>query len=275
MNKTFYFITACMLFLLNPLCVYAADRTLVWDKMPLTIVLPVGEEIRVTFPTDVNLQLPMAVTENLESLAPNRQVVYWKAKNPFDSVRAIATSTDNDTVYLIDLVAQEGAVVESLVIEDPDRIVKTQVAASPTFEATQEQVQELLDPPEILLTRFASQSLYAPRRLMPVNRDIHQQPIAALPANFPLLRSQMGEQYQYAVVGAWSGYGHYITAVMVINTSAVSLHINPGLVMGNFTHITAQHLTLGASGTLEDRTTLYLISDAPFASAIMEDGYGY
>lgn len=274
MKTKLYLIVGCLCVLLHPHSAFA-DRTLVWNKMPLTVVLPVGEEIRVTFPTDVNLQLPMAVTENLESLAPNQQIVYWKAKSPFDSVRAIATSTDNDTVYLIDLVAQQGALVESLVIEDPDRVVKQQATASPALQATQEQVQELLDPPEILLTRFASQSLYAPRRLMPVNSDIHQQPIAALPANFPLLRSQMGEQYRYSVVGAWSGYGRYITAVMVINTSAISLQINPGLVMGNFTHITAQHLTLGAKGSLEDRTTLYLISDTPFASAIMEDGYGY
>lgn len=251
-----------------------ADRTLVWNKMPITIVLPVDEEIRVTFPTDVNLQLPMEVTESLESLAPNQQVVYWKAKTPFDVVRAIATSTDNETVYLIDLVAQQGALVESLVIEDPDRIVKQQ-AESEAVSASEESSRDLIDPPEILLTRFASQSLYAPRRLMPTNSDIHNQPIGSLPANFPLLRSQAGEQYTFSVVGAWSGYGRYVTAVMVVNHSDLTIQINPGLVAGNFTHITAQHLMLGARGTLEDRTTLYLISEAPFASAIMEDGYGY
>lgn len=250
-----------------------ADRTLVWTKQPITIVLPVGKEVRVTFPTEVALQLPMAVTDKLESLAPNEQVVYWKATEAFDPVRAIAASSDNESVYLIDLVAQPGALTEAIRIEDPDRIV----AATPQ-EATSESVStktELLDPPEIVLTRFASQSLYAPRRLMPVNGDIHVQPVSAIPASFPLMRSQQGERYAYSVVGAWSGYGRYITAVMVRNESAVSVQINPGLVNGNFTHITPQHLTLGPLGSLEDRTTLYLISDVPFASAILEDGYGY
>lgn len=265
-----------MMLLLQPLCasLALADRTIVWDKHPITIVLPVGEEIRVTFPADVALQLPLEVTEKLESLAPNQRVIYWKATEEFDSVRAIATSTDNETVYLVDLVAQKNAVVESLIIEDPDRVVAQQIERSESVESINN-TQVLLDPPELLLTRFASQSLYAPRRLIPVNPDVNAQAISALPVNFPLMRSQAGEQYRFSIVGAWSGYGRYVTAVMVINTSPIAIHINPGLVAGNFTHITPQHLTLGAAGTLEDRTTLYLVSDTPFASAIMEDGYGY
>lgn len=251
-----------------------ADRTIIWDKYPLTIILPVGEEVRVTFPADVALQIPMEVTEKLESLAPNQRIVYWKATEEFDSVRAIATSTDNETVYLVDLVAQKGAPVEALIIEDPDRVVVQQTEQTDGLESFHNE-QELLDPPEILLTRFASQSLYAPRRLIPVNPDIAAQAITAIPANFPLMRSQSGEQYSFSIVGAWSGYGRYVTAVMVINKSPVKVYINPGLIAGNFTHITAQHLTLGVTGSLEDRTTLYLISDTPFASAIMEDGYGY
>lgn len=265
-----------VILLLQMLCpsLALADRTIVWDKYPITIVLPVGEEIRVTFPADVTLQLPLEVTEKLESLAPNQRVVYWKANEEFESVRAIATSTDNETVYLVDLVAQQNAVVESLIIEDPDRFVAQQGQDSESAEFSNG-TQELLDPPELILTRFASQSLYAPRRLIPVNPDVNAQAISALPANFPLMRSQAGEQYRFSIVGAWSGYGRYVTAVMVINTSPIAIHINPGLVAGNFTHITPQHLTLGAAGTLEDRTTLYLVSDTPFASAIMEDGYGY
>lgn len=255
-----------------PLCAFA-ERTVVWNKFPITIVLPVGEEIRVSFPTDITLQVPMEVTERLESLAPNQRVVYWKATEAFDTVRVIATATDNDSVYLIDLVGQHGVTAESLYIEDPDRVVAQ--TTKTLSESAASPLMDLNDPPEILLTRFASQTLYAPRRLMPVNPDINAQPIPTITANFPLMRSQSGEQYQYSIVGAWAGYGRFITAVMVENKSPVSVQINPGLINGNFTHITAQHLYLGAVGTLEDRTTLYLISDAPFTAAVMEDGYGY
>lgn len=252
-----------------------ADRTQVWDKNPITIILPVGEEVRITFPTDVTLQIPMTLTKSLESLAPNQQIVYWKAKEVFDKARIIAPSIDNETVYLIDLVAQENALVESIVIEDPDRVVaqhNNEIESESSFDTPH---ADLMDPPEIILTRFASQSLYAPRRLMPVNPDISTQPSVQIPANFPLMRSQQGEQYRLSVAGAWSGYGLHITAVLLINQSELTLAVNPGLVQGNFTHITPQHLQLGPKGSLEDRTTLYLVSSVPFSAAIQEDGYGY
>lgn len=253
-----------------------ADRTLVWDKNPLTVVIPVGEEVRLTFPTDVTIQVPENLVNGLKSLAPNQQMVYWTADTAFDKSRIIATSTDSKSVYLIDLAAVQGTPKESFIIEDADRVLAHQSEMQSPGSGDREYVsRELLDPPEMVLTRFASQSLYAPRRLMPVNADIAPQPFPKLVPDFPLMRSQWGEQYQYSIAGAWAGYDAYITAVLVVNKSNTPVAINPGLIQGNFTHITAQHLQLGAKGSLEDRTTLYLISAVPFASAIQEDGYGY
>lgn len=253
-----------------------ADRTIVWDKSPITVVIPVGEEVRITFPTDVTIQVPSNLIEGLKSLAPNQQMVYWTATTTFDKSRIIATSTDSKSVYLIDLAAVQGTPKENLIIEDADRVLAHQSESqSQATESREEASRELTDPPEMVLTRFASQSLYAPRRLMPVNADIAPQPFPKLSSDFPLMRSQWGEKYQFSIAGAWAGYGFYITAVLVVNQSNTPIAINPGLVQGNFTHITPQHLNLGPMGSLEDRTTLYLISTVPFASAIQEDGYGY
>lgn len=249
-----------------------ADHTLVWDKNPITLVIPVGEEVRVSFPTEVAIQVPASL-KALDSLAPNQQIIYWTANEAFEKTRIIATSVDNKSVYLIDIAAVAGTPKENYRIEDADRVVTQQ----PTVSANEisENANTLTDPPEIVLTRFASQTLYAPRRLMPVNADIAAQPLPTLGPDFPLLKSQMGEKYRLSVVGAWAGYGFYLTAVLVVNQSNIPININPGLVQGNFTHVTAQHLGLSAKGSLEDRTTLYLISSVPFASALQEDGYGY
>lgn len=264
-----------LMFLLTPLF-GLADEVRVWNRDPITIVLPVGQEIRVTFPVDVNIQIPMTIAQQLESLAPNQQVIYWKATAPFEKARVVASSTDNESVYLVDLIADPQATTGSIVIEDPERIKAAHIesvesGSTPTTNAT----TELSDPPEIVLTRFAAQTLYAPRRLVPTSRDIYPVNGVQIPLEFPLLRSQAGEKYRYRIVGSWSGYGRYITAVLVINQSPIQLQINPGLVQGNFTHITPQHLYLGPKGSLEDRTTLYLISESPFLSALQEDGYGY
>ncbi len=246
----------------------------IWENMPLTIILPVNKEVRVTFPTDVNVQIPKELTANLVSLAPNQKIIYWTAKAPFDSSRILATSTDNDTVYLIDLIADEHSTMDDpVIIEDADRIDAN--AGEETVERSFSSEAELTDPPEILLTRFAAQTLYAPRRLVPQSTDIAELHIDPIAVDFPLIQSQQGEQLHVHIVGAWSGYGRYLTAVLVINQSVEPVLINPGNVRGNFTHITAQHTDLGSAGTLKDRTTIYLISDVPFVSALMEEGYGY
>jgi integrating conjugative element protein (TIGR03749 family) len=250
----------------------------IWDNMPMTIILPVNKEVRVTFPTDVNIQIPKELTTHLVSLAPNQKIIYWTAKAPFDSSRILATSTDNETVYLIDLVANEYTTVnDPVVIEDADRIAEE--SSSEEYELNADSLSEsesvLTDPPEILLTRFASQTLYAPRRLVPQSSDIADLHVDSIAKDFPLIQSQSGEQFHFHIVGAWAGYGRYITAILVINQSNHPVLLNPGLVRGNFTHITAQHADLGSAGTLKDRTTLFLISDVPFVSALMEEGYGY
>lgn len=250
-----------------------AEKTLVWNNAPLTIVIPVGEEVRVSFPADVLLQIPVTLTASLESLAPNQQTVYWKATSAFDAARVVAQSVDNKTVYLVDLVAQDGASNEAIRIEDADRIVSSRDSSDVALlEAVP---TDLTDPPEIVLTRFASQTLYAPSRLIPVNADINTLSDVKLQRDFQLIRSLDGESYQLSIAGAWAGYGLYITAVLVVNQSQLRIAFNPGLVQGNFSHITAQHLYLGPNGTLEDRTTLYLISSVPFSAAILEDGYGW
>jgi hypothetical protein len=77
------------------------------------------------------------------------------------------------------------------------------------------------------------------------------------------------------VVGSWVGFGRYVTAVLIINQTPVSFEFDASRVRGNFTHITAQHLHLGAKGSVTDRTTLYLMSAIPFAEALTEDSYAY
>lgn len=263
-------ITLCLV--LSPAA--RADQTLVWNNAPVPVLLPVGKEVRFIFPTEVTLQVPDTVIAKLDSLAPNQQIVYWTAKEAFDSARVIAMSLDGTSVYLIDLSASAKAPSDNLRLEDPARIVVGEVQdAVPSSHVAN--VRSLEDPVEIVLTRYASQTLYAPKRLMPASGEIFVQRGASISSDFPLLRSQYGERYHVEVVGAWSGYGRYITAVLVINQGARPVAVNPGLVQGDFTHITPQHLQLGPRDTLEDRTTLYLISDVPFMAALGGDRYGY
>lgn len=258
-----------------------ADVRRVWDEKPLTIILPVGQELRVSFPTDVNVQVPLGISEKLTSLAPNPKMIYWTATEAFSSARIIATASDGKTVYVIDVAADKNAAKEDIVIEDPARVIAVQPATSFNHPANNnvntvsEEEDVLEDPAEILLTRFASQTLYAPSRLIPTDTRISPVNFLQIHHDFPLLQSGHGEQVSVNVIGSWSGFGRYVTAVLIVNQTPVSFEFDASRVRGNFTHITAQHLHLGAKGSVIDRTTLYLISDIPFAEALTEDSYAY
>lgn len=253
-----------------------ADVRRVWDDKPLTLVLPVGHEIRVIFPTDVDVQVPMGIGERLQSLAPDSRMIYWTAIEGFDPARIIATAKDGKTVYILDVAASSTGIQEDVFIEDPARQADAEMESQTARDIEDPSDDEpLADPAEIMLTRFASQTLYAPSRLIPVDGRIVAVTMPSLTMDFPLLQSAHGERFAVKVVGAWAGFGQYVTAVLAINQTPLRFQLDLSRVRGNFTHIAAQHLMIGAAGTLEDRTTLYLISSQPFDAALLEDSYAY
>lgn len=250
----------------------SADVNKVWNGLPITMHLPVGKETRIIFPTEVDVQVPMGVSNKLQSLAPNPSVVYWTATESFDRARIFAFSLDGDSVYILDVAASEAGLKGDVTIEDPDRVLESHSLNKSESSSPTAQIN---DPAPIVLTRFVSQALYAPKRLVPTNSDVNKVDTPFLPNDFPLMRSSKGESFKYDVVGQWNGYGIYLTALMLTNTSNFSAVIEPSNVRGRFTHATAQHAWVGASGALDDRTTLYLVSNIPFQDAIMGDDYAY
>lgn len=253
-----------------------AEVRRVWNDKPLTLFLPINHEVRVVFPTDVDVQVPMGIGERLQSLAPNTQMIYWTAIEAFEPARIIATAKDGKTVYILDVAASANAQFDDILIEDPARHATQD--SSMTLQndsAAEDDLVALNDPSEIILTRFASQFLYAPSRLIPVDARITQIHLPTLAPNFPLLQSADGERFAVQIIGAWSGFGQYVTAVLIKNITPFRFQLDLSRVRGNFTHIAAQHLMIGEMGSLEDRTTLYLISTQPFDAALLEDSYAY
>lgn len=267
-----------------------AETRRVYEDKPLSIAVPVKKEVRIVFPQDVNIQIPEELEAKINHLVPDSHTIYWTAKEPFAPARLIATALNGGKVYVVDIAADSKNPLEDIRIEDPSVVAAVHAAqAKPTsrllpsseanFEdqANSETPDEkpLSDPAEVVLTRFAAQSLYAPSRLIPTDNRISVASMPSIPKNFPLLQSSQGERFSVEPVGAWTGFNHYITAVLIVNQTPVFLQFDATKVRGNFTHITAQHINIGPKGSLEDRTTLYLISDVPFADALLEDSYGF
>ncbi|WP_084005226.1 TIGR03749 family integrating conjugative element protein [Gilvimarinus polysaccharolyticus] len=242
-----------------------ADTRLVYSGHPVTIILPVGKEIRVVFPEPVSIDIPSALLENLEATQANPSVAYFKALEPSSPGRLIVQSENQERVYLIDMEASEEAIPADYLIENPSLAEKP----SKVDEAT----SALNNPYQVELTRFAAQTLYGPTRLAPHNNAIKQVPMPTVEVA-DLIRSREGETYHYRPVAAWRGWGHYVTAVEVINRTPLKVSLDPRQVRGDFDSIAFQHTWLGPVGALEDRTTVYLISDNPLPLAIGGLPYG-
>lgn len=250
---------------------------LVWQNRPLPITLKPGKaEIRVVFPADVDIQVPVAILDKVTTLQINPRVVYWTAKESFPAAQVVAISQESGEVYLIQLSANENGSTNPITIDDPTWIIRQQPQAPTTIPSPAAKATALQDPPEIVLARHVAQTLYAPVRLLPTSSTIHRIPVNDLPNNFALKRSQRGEIYNYKVLGQWQGYGRYITAIKLENTSALTIDaIDLRTIRGAFTHVATQHPSLGPAQTDEAITTLYLISLTPFQTAVGETNYGF
>ena len=260
------------------LCVNASTAVvrLVHTDRPIALTFKTNHEHRFIFPEAVNVDVPAQLTQVMRSLQPTAQVVYWTPASAFESMRVIARSLDNERVYLLDIRSTDDASAVDYRLENPALILITEdTASSSDAGEVSPTLATAKNPFPIELTRYVSQLLYAPARLRPKASGISQLPVAAADLTVDLLNSQKGEIYRYRLIGQWRGYGHHIAAVEVVNQSPVSVELDLRRVRGNWLAITAQHTWLGATNSLEDRTTLYLISKSPFGQALEELAYGF
>lgn len=255
------------------------EQRIVYNGQPVSLRLTVAHEHRLVFPEPVYVDLPQRLARVTASLQPDEQVVYLTGKEAMPAQRIIATATGGERVYLVDIEIVEDGPTADYRIESPTLArIGTESTGSPDAQVPQPLVhsarQRPSNPPQIELLRHASQTLYAPTRLQPSHSQIRRAPTPDYSAGTSLLRSHKGESFDYRVVAAWRGLGRYLTAVEIINRTKVLVELDPRDVQGAFDAVAFQHPWVGRSGTLEDRTTVYLISDNPFPVSAQGVGYG-
>jgi len=157
---------------------------------------------------------------------------------------------DTGALILLDIsarVAQDGE--EAL---EPIRIIDGDTASDDAIQAPPRQT-----PIAVVLTRFAAQSLYAPlRTIEPVSgirrvslrRDIN---LETLLPTLPVHATPLA---------AWRLEDQWVTAVRLTNISDDEVTLDPRVLQGDFLTATFQHHVLGARGTPEDTTVVYLVT---------------
>jgi len=240
----------CLLFLLGLLLIPTAQAVeiLHWQRLPLSVPLVVGQERIVFIDKNVRVGVPNSVAGRLRVQSAGG-AVYLRASEPIEPTRLQLQDADTGALILLDISAR--AANEGEPELEPVRIVEGEVTAGSPAQLPPRQT-----PIPVVLTRFAAQNLYAPLRtietvpgIMRVNlrRDVK---LDTLLPTLPV---------QAMPLAAWHE-NQWVTAIRLTNTSDNKIALDPRLLQGDFLTATFQHLTLGASGTPEDTTVVYLVT---------------
>lgn len=230
----------------------AEAATVEWRNVPLSIVLPVGHERVVSFPDHVQVGVPAALSDKTLRTQSVGGTVLWLAHEPFGPLRFQVRLLTTGHVLLIDLTAVES---------EEANVDPIEIALS--SERTQDEAARR-SPGPVELTRFASQQLYAPERVVTSLLGVRRVPMA-LEEDVRLYRA--GDVYGLAL-GSWQAGEFFVTAVMLTNRARERLTLDPRLLRGSFVAATFQHNSLGPAGSRSDTTCVYLVTNVPFAAAV-------
>jgi len=225
----------------------------VWNKHPIHIVLPVGEERRIDFPLSISLQVPELVRGMSERIQITESgSVYWIANQSFKRQRVNAI-TDTGYSYILDIEARPKGHRHPIAIVD-DRIPK------PIGDG--QSIDHQYDYDYVDLIRLAAQSIYAPHRLIKKLPGVRR--IAIEPEPLPLVR---GGDLIIEPIAQWVAPTIptlYVTAVRVQSNALDPVILDPRDLRGDFLAASSQHGYVNAVGDAGDTTAWYLVSNQPF-----------
>lgn len=264
------FIVAATLALLPTLAMHSpavrADEIMKWERVPLQIPLKTGSERVIFVDKNVRVGFPPALNGKLR-VQSTGGAVYLKASSEFPLTRLQLQDMESGEVILLDVRTTDTATAEPVRIVYSGDVSTVSSAADDRPKTgsgndssqTKRKKISYKAPIPVLLTRYAAQNLYAPVRTVEAVPGIH-------PVN-PHLPSRITTLYPSAPVtvspvAGWGVAGRTVIALKIRNDSAQKVILDPRELQGQFITATFQHRWLGAAGTPEDTTTLYLVTAA-------------
>ena len=224
-----------------------------WKKAPIRLELAVGQEQRIEFPAAVKVGVPASVQSLLRTQSVNG-TVYLLAQAPFGSSRLMVRELDSGHIYLFDVTA-----VEEGGASHPIQITVAGDSGTANDVATGANGSGLSQPDYIQLTRFASQQLYAPIRLVKDRPGIIRAPVKR-----DFVDLLHGGTIEATPLVAWRANGLYVTAVKLTNRTEQPQTLDPRDLRGTWLSATFQHHRLLPLGDEADTTAVYLVSARPF-----------
>lgn len=229
----------------------------VWNGIPIQFTVPVNVERILKFPESVSLSNHNpALTSDKVSILNNNGFLYIKAKKAFAPIRLAFVLKQTGKVVLVDLIANHQADDTPVAVVLPATQTQRNAASS---ASTPQSVNF------VSMMRFAIQQLYAPTRVME-----HSTTFTRTPMNTTKSVALFENQSVMAMpLISWQGGDLYVTAVLLKNTWHQRQVLDPRAIKGNWLAVSFYPSNrLLSAGNAQDRTTAFLISDAPFNVAL-------
>lgn len=243
-------------------------QTWVWDKNPIPVVLPVGGERRIDFPTAVEFQAPADAAGFVKVDPLGDGTLYVHSLKPFQPTRFRARTPDG-TTYFLDISASAAGQSQPLVIVDPhaDKTVRS----GGIVDAEQQSTGNLIIPAPASvgvdqLVQTAFRCVYGPSRFCASPNGVNRAELKG--GSLPLY--QTGE-LATVPVAAWratteSG-DQFATLVQLTNRAQDIVVVDPRRFNG---HFSAAAFLFGRIAPGHDSYAV-LVSDQPIDQAVSHE----
>lgn len=238
-----------------------ANEHVIWDKLPIQFIVPVGEERIISFPDSVNVKsIGTGLTTDKVEILNNKGTLYIKSKKEFAPVRIAVTLQKSNDVILVDILSKDNV---------PNTSVEVMLKEDLSKKDTSKNILPNSD--YISLIRSAIHELYAPERLLEEHSNFKRTPMHTT-SNIHLF---WNKQVIAKPLASWSSGNHYVTAVILKNMSEKNLELNYEGIRGTWIAASLYPTdNLTKKGTKNDRTTLFLVSNKPFHYAYLSNRGG-
>lgn len=263
---------AVMVLMLATSSSYAAkSEHVLWEKIPIRVELPIGEERMIHFPSPISI-VDSELDEQI-GIMKMADALYLNPDKAFKNKRLIVQLMPEGEAIVLSLSAHENnhnATPLEIVLpkeegEKDDKAVNQNLAANEGASGPNEEGASgsLINP--VSLTRFAIQSLYAPARLLVTPPGVSRTPMETQ-KNVMLV---YGASVSAHPLISWTADNLYVTAVELKNDLNKKVVLDPRNLLGEW-----QTATFFPTNTLSPRsshetTTVFLVSARPFKEALL------
>jgi len=263
-----------------------ATEIIEWKLKPLVITLPVNQEKIIEFNRNIRAGLPASIAgEDTLRVQSTGGALYLKAFKSFSTERVRVQDIETGEMILLDLSAGNSGTTELVKVTSAERDAHVKknntnfkVGQSVASKSEVNQEADVSDkqgstrsvPVPVLLTRYAAQSLYSPLRAVEPVAGLRRIPMK-LSKSLPIMPAL---PVDITPVAAWKSAGLSVTALKIRNLDQKRMFdLDPRWIQAQAVSATFMHRTLGVAGSVEDTTTLFLVTEGTLTAQAKKWGW--